>query len=63
MKVVATVTNCVQVGMDQFRDRNISRVFNGDKTLQDLIKWAADTTGDKNIDICDLKLSVYTGES
>lgn len=63
MKVVATVCGCVQVGIDEFRDKHVSRVFNGDKTLQDLIKWAADTTGNTNIDICDIKLSVYTGES
>lgn len=63
MKVVATVTNCAQVGIDQWRDKNISRVFNGDKTLQDLIRWAADETSNNNIDICDIKLSVYTGES
>ena len=63
IKIVATVTGCVQVGIDEFRDKHASRVFNGDKTLQDLIDWAAATKGDKNTDICDIKLSVYSGES
>lgn len=41
-KIVVTITNCVQVGQDEFRDVHDSAVFDTSATIKDIIVWAAD---------------------
>ena len=39
MKVVGTVTDCVQVGIDSFQNRSYSKIFTMKSTLQDIDDW------------------------
>ena len=39
MKIVGTVTDCVQVGIDTFQSRSYSKVFDMVATLQDIDDW------------------------
>ena len=63
MKIVATVSNCVQVGMDNFRDVNTSRVFDENRTIKDILQWASTETGKPVTCIGMIQFSDYTGES
>ena len=63
MKIVATVSNCVQVGMDNFRDINTSRVFDENRTVRDILQWASTETGKPVTSIGMIQFSDYTGES
>lgn len=58
-KVCATVSFCAQVGIDQWRDINRSRVFPMTSTLVEILEWA--NRGRSNPEtfhgICDVKFS------
>ncbi len=41
MKIVATIAECVQVGMDEYKDRNYSKVFDTAQSFDDIINWAS----------------------
>ena len=55
MKIAVTVTTCCQVGMDQWRDFNWTRVFDSGETFDAILAWAA--TRSKSPGVCDLKFS------
>lgn len=57
MKIIATVCNCGQIGMDEFRDYHVSNIFNGDSKISDIIAWANKVLGKNNAGICDIKFS------
>ena len=63
MKIVATVTNCAQIGMDSFRDINESRVFDENRTIRDILAWAETINGRPITNINMIQFSTYTGES
>jgi len=63
MKIVATVTNCAQVGMDSFRDIHESRVFDENRSIKDILSWAETMTGKPVTNIGMIQFSSYTGES
>ena len=62
MSVIATVTVCVQVGENSFRDHHISREYEESRTIRDVLTWAKATTG-KEVSICDIQFSEMTGKS
>ena len=41
MKIAATVTTCVQVGMEQWRDFKTTAVFDSSASFDDVLAWAA----------------------
>ncbi len=57
MKIVVTVSDCVQVGMNTFRDINTSRVFNADAKIEDVLHWAKVILKREYVGICDLQFS------
>lgn len=63
MEIVATVTICVTVGVDSFRDHHISRCFSEDRTIKDILSWAKLELGRDDVCIGDIVLSDYTGKS
>lgn len=56
MKFVATYTSCVQVGMDTFTDHGISKVFDYQAPMQDVMDWLG-SIGVKNPTLSDVRLS------
>lgn len=63
MRIVATISNCVQVGMDSFRDVHESRVFDESRTIREILSWAENMTGKPVTSINMIQFSTYTGES
>lgn len=63
MSIIATVSGCVQVGQDSYRDRHISREFDEKRSISDILSWARNELGRKNVGICDIQFSEYTGKS
>jgi len=63
MSIIATVTACVQVGQDSFRDRHVSREFEETRSIRDVIQWAKATLGREYVSICDIQFSEMTGKS
>lgn len=61
-KIVVTISNCVQIGEDHFKQVFTSRVFSTSRPVNDLLAWAK-STGFKNPTVSDLQFSEYTGES
>lgn len=55
MKISATITVCLQVGMDEWRDVNKTKVFHSSDSIDSMIAWAK--TIDKNLDFHSIKLS------
>jgi hypothetical protein len=53
MKTAVTVTFCVQIGMETWRDVNTTKVFEETATLKEIIDWAK--TIDKSASISVLK--------
>ncbi len=41
MKFVATITNCVQVGPDDYETRRDSKVFDYSESFSDVMLWAS----------------------
>lgn len=56
MKFVATYTSCVQVGIDTFTDKNVSKVFDYSKSMQDIMDWLT-SIGVNNPTLSDVRLS------
>lgn len=56
MKIVATVSNYIQVSQDQFRDINESQIFDGNSTLNEIVGWAK--SKNKNYNFHSIKFSV-----
>lgn len=56
MKFVATYTSCVQVGIDTFNDKSVSKVFDYSKSMQDVMDWLG-SIGVKNPTLPDVRLS------
>lgn len=63
MKITATVTDCVQVGVDAFRDIHTSRVFDTSRPIDDVLRWAALTLKKHTVGINEIQFSEHTGES
>jgi len=63
MAIVVTVSDCVQVGIDEFRDKRVSRVFEENRSIADILSWARATLGREAVGICDVVFSEYTGTS
>jgi len=63
MAIIATVTVCEQVGENTFFDRHISRQYEENRSISDILSWARATTGKEFISICEVKLSEFTGTS
>lgn len=63
MAIIATVSGCIQVGQDTYRDRHISRKFEENRSISDILSWAKNELGKDHVSICDIKLSEYTGSS
>ena len=40
MKIAATVTDCVQVGTDQWRDINKTKMFDSSDSIDSIVAWA-----------------------
>lgn len=60
MKTVATVKKCVQTGPDDWSMVHISKVFDQQSTLWDVVSWADHTA--KGLQIQDVIFSRYDGE-
>lgn len=56
MKFVATYTSCVQVGIDTFTDKSVSRVFDYQAPMQDVMDWLG-SIGVRNPTLSDVRLS------
>jgi hypothetical protein len=39
MVVCVTYTDCIQVGIEQWRNKSVSKIFYGADQLNDIIKW------------------------
>lgn len=63
MKIVCTVSDCIQVAQNEHRDISTSRVFDESRTIADILTWASAELGKKVICIGMIKFSDYTGES
>lgn len=63
MSIIATVTICRQVSVDSYRDHHISREFEEDRSIDDVISWAKTMVGREYISICDIQFSEMTGKS
>jgi len=63
MAIIVTVTDCVQVGLNEFRDKSVSRAFEENRTISDILSWARATLGRDNVEFTDLKFSEFTGTS
>lgn len=61
MKFVATYTSCVQVGIDTFTDKSVSRVFDYQASMQDVMDWLS-SIGVKNPTLSDVRLSELMGD-
>ena len=55
MKIAATISDCHQVGMDEWRDVNVTRVFDSSDSIDSMIAWAK--TISQGHDFHSLKLS------
>ena len=62
MKIVATLSESVQVGENDFRQVRTSRVFSCNRSINEIISWAR-SQGIGCATINDVELSEYTGES
>lgn len=40
MKISATLSACEQIGIDSFRDRHITKIFETSNTFDDVLNWA-----------------------
>ncbi len=58
MNIVVTITRCVQIGENEFKDVSISKVFNCDLPLTEMMSWARAYLHE-NITINDLKFSEH----
>lgn len=56
MKFVATYTSCVQIGIDTFTDNSVSKVFDYQAPMQDVMDWLG-SLGVKNPTLSDVRLS------
>lgn len=56
MKFVATYTSCVQVGIDTFTDKSVSKVFDYSAPMQNVMDWL-ESIGVKNPTLSDVRLS------
>jgi hypothetical protein len=61
-KVVATISDAVQVGEDAWKQVYTSRVFATSRPIDDILSWAK-AQGFKSPTISDIQFSEYTGES
>jgi len=55
MKIAVTVTDCIQVGIDQWRDVNKTKIFDSSESVDHMITWAQ--TISKGHDFFSLKMS------
>ena len=53
MKIAATYTVCVQVGLDAYRDKHLTKTFLLEDSFFDIFQWA------KSIGVDDPKLSDF----
>jgi hypothetical protein len=51
IRVLATVTDCVQVGIDEFRDVNRSKEFGPDDRFSDVLAWAKSISENNNFSL------------
>lgn len=63
MSTIATITICVQVGENSYRDHHISREFEDSRPIGDVISWARSQLGERYTSINDIQFSEYTGKS
>ena len=61
-KIVVTLSQAVQIGIDEWKQHKVSRVFSVNRSFRDLLEWA-EAEGIKNPQASDLQISEYTGES
>ena len=61
-RIVVTLSQAVQIGMDEWKQHKVSRVFSVDRPFRDLLAWAK-AEGIENPQVSDLQISEYTGES
>ena len=61
-KIVVTISQAIQIGMDSWKQHHVSRVFLISRPFKDMLSWA-ESQGFKNPQVSDLILSEYTGES
>ncbi len=40
MKIIATITDCVQTGMDEYKDVRTSKEFTEESTIGEIDRWA-----------------------
>lgn len=60
--IVATVSVCVQIGQDDFKQERTSRCFAISRSIKDVLTWA-EASGIKNPTMADIVFSEYTGQS
>jgi len=61
-KIIATVSGCVQVGTDSYRDVHKSRVFSTNKTIDDILSWARDVSGKPTLSLTLVQFSEYSDD-
>lgn len=60
MAIIATVTVCEQVGENTFFDKHVSRQYEENRSISDILSWARATTGKEFVSICEVRLSEFT---
>ena len=60
MKVIATVSVCVQIGIDTWQQNYHSKLFEETATISYIIEWGRSFI--KNISVNDITLSEYHGD-
>ena len=60
MKIAVTISNCVQVGIDQWRDVNRTKIFDSADSVDSMIRWAQTINPVHDFD--SLKMSVVIKE-
>ena len=60
MKIIATVSLCVQTGTDEWTTIRKGNIFDEDKSIKDIINWAENIFQRKIEDINMIQFSTFT---
>ena len=55
--VIITVSKAVQIGEDAWKQEYTSTEIKSSSTIEDVLKWAETTLGDKSVNINDVRFS------
>ncbi len=61
-KIVVTISDTVQIGIDTWKQKNVSKIFSQTDSIEKMLEWAK-KNGFKNPDISDLNFSLLEDET